>query len=154
MSVHINDMKRGESTFTHVHSDGSKVTTFAVSRMLKSLPYKLVPVDRVKISAQLATRIMESGVINRDRLHQKMAVIDPVPVTFLRGVEGFTSIILVDGAHRYCAHLATGTEHIMAKIVPMSVWSKFVVTGLPETVQGMDDLRAAIARKQTGAPNV
>lgn len=140
MSIDVSILTKDDKTFTHVYSDGSKIVTFAVSLMLKSLSYKLIPVTRVKLSPKLAVRIMESGTIDRGVLERRMRVLDATPVTFLRGVEGFESVVLIDGVYRYCAAMAMNMGEIDARIVPMSVWQQFVVSGIPDTKAGMDEL--------------
>jgi hypothetical protein len=129
MSVKFEELKH-ERVFSHMDDETGAISILAIDRLTKSNAYRCIPTTLVEIDFEFAEFVLHNRGIEMHRL-AKLAVGEfRDPITFLKWPNG--TDLLADGNHRYVAAAIRRAKDIKSKIVPASVWRKFLITDIPK----------------------
>ena len=119
--------------FTHFDPVTKKELNFNVTRLLASPRTKRIAPTAVSIDKTFALNLPQLRGLERHRVARLMhAIKDGVeldPLLFCMMPDG--SALLVDGNHRYYAYATMNVWATAAKLLPETLWKKYLVEGLP-----------------------
>ncbi|QIG70146.1 hypothetical protein EVB87_046 [Rhizobium phage RHph_N28_1] len=130
--------------FTYVDPDTGKNTTLNVTGIAKDRRTRARPIIQVPIDPEWAEKSLTLRGIEQHRLERLLTVDEIEPVLFAFWFGGFH--VLIEGNHRYVSRWMRGETHIASKVVPMSVWQDYIVTGFN------DETAIRLAKSFSGLP--
>lgn len=116
--------------FTYIDPDTGKNTTLNVTGIEKDRRTRARPIVQVPIDPVWAENSLTLRGIEQHRLERVMALDEIEPVLFAFWFGG--GHVLIEGNHRYVSRWMRGDTMIASKVVPMSVWQDYIVTGFNE----------------------
>lgn len=134
MAIDIKELTRKDDVcFSFPVGNGAAIVTIALTRLQKDVKSRLIPVTMVPVDNKHAVELLQRGATTAQAVQRVVrkshAVSDPIWI--LRMPDGTNH--LADGEDRYCACALIMQREIPARIIPLSVWEKHLVTGMKFT---------------------
>ncbi|MCO5157922.1 MAG: hypothetical protein M9945_14430 [Aquamicrobium sp.] len=123
------DMDPLDVVFSLVDDKTGKTTHINVTALAKSWKTKARPIVTIEVEPAIAEYFVQKRGIEQHRVDRLMGEEIKEPLLLLHWIDG--SHLLVDGHHRYVAASLKGQTELKARLVPKSVWSKYVIVDLP-----------------------
>lgn len=117
--------------FTHLDPKTGIELNLAVDMLLADRKVKLLPMKSFAIDADWAKRCMSDRGVEKHRLSRLLDVKDEFdPIYCIHYGDG--SQLQIEGVHRYVASWMLHRRYIRVKIIPLTVWKPYQITGLPK----------------------
>lgn len=150
MTLDYKTLKHSDRLYTHISPDGSFVVTLSITHVENSIQTKLIPPETIRLDPKVGVALLEGRMVDPIRL--QIALNNPpreLPVLMIRHPDGTSTIL--DGREDYCAAIRRGATTIVSRSVPFSVWSKFIVKGVPFTDEQL--VKFTDSKRNRNAPN-
>lgn len=121
-----------EVLFAHYDDKTQIETCISITRLLKDRKVRMQRVFDLEIDPVWAQYCLDNRGIEEHRLKRCVDLKGEYaePVLYVHWGDG--SKLHVDGVHRYVASWYNGYKQIKARILPVTVWRPYVVTGIPK----------------------
>lgn len=120
----------GSTVFTHFDPETKEPMDLAIDLLLADKRVKRLGVIDVAIDREWAATCVRDRGIERHRLARLMDVKGEFdPIYYVHYGDG--SKLQIEGVHRYVASYTMGRKSIRAKIIPLTVWKPYIISGLP-----------------------
>lgn len=125
-----NELAWNEVLFVHFDEKTQTETCINVSRLLKDRKVKLQRTFDIEIDPVWAEYCLANRGVEEHRLKRCMELKGEYsePILYVHWGDG--SKLHVDGVHRYVASWMNGYKSIKARLVPVTMWRPYIVTGL------------------------
>jgi hypothetical protein len=124
-------LRKPEVAFTYQDPDTGEVTTIAVERLARDPDLLALEVFLIPVIREVAEEFLRDRGIEQHRLARITADdLDKYPMMIAIWPDG--SHLTLDGHHRYVKAHNLGLPHAQARMIPETIWGRYVVEGVPE----------------------
>lgn len=149
MAIPYASLSRGDKLYTFANAAGSHVVTLCLTRMKQDFHVKMIPRTKLRLDPQVGSTILSSNLCDNVRLALLIKGSSPLDVLHV-AVFPSGEVVLLGDWETYCAALHRGLTDIDVKRLPVSLWSQFIVSGVPHSD---DHLMSVVGKKNIDIAN-
>jgi hypothetical protein len=129
--IHHSKLGRKEQVFTFIDPDDhSRQLSFAVTSLIRDPEYLkiepvFIPIEKEFYDMLMTNRGVEEHRVSRITFND----FKNYPVTCVDMGDG--THLMIDGTHRCVRYFREGLKTTLARLVPKSLWEKYLVDGFP-----------------------
>jgi hypothetical protein len=124
-------VRKREVAYTYQDPDSGEITIIAVERLMRDPDMLALEIFLIPVLSEIAAQFRDERGIEQHRLARITADdLDKYPMMIATWYDG--SHLTLDGHHRYVKAHILGRQDTQARIIPETIWGRYVVEGAPK----------------------